>query len=410
MGEQLLRIVSGLLVGIWVTRYLGPEQFGLLSYAIAFVSVFGGLSKLGLDGILVREFVGKPDDKENYLATAFVLKVSAGLFAILFVAGALFFSSSDTRTNFLVCIVSISLIFQSFDVIEYYFQSQVKAKVVSVCKVIQLVLSLCLKIALILNQASLIWFAYISVFDTFTLAMGYFFSYRIHNVFRVYGKFRWDIARQLLKDSWPLIFAGVGFVLFSNVDVIMLKKMTTEHDVGIYAAAYRLVIAWHFFPGLVLNSLFPAVLSKKQESVEYNRRKVMVTSFLLWSAIAIALFASLFSTLIVKVLYGSQFGESAVLLAILIWANVFVFFNSAWSFWHIAENKSKWVLLFQLISAGAAILLNYLLIPFFGNFGSALALPCALFFSFFIFSIVDKNIPVLFWKSIVAIFIYEKTR
>ena len=75
MGEQFLRIIAGLFVGIWVARYLGPEQFGLFSYVLAFTAIFGGIAKLGLDGIMVRELVNHPEKRDTYLGTAFWLKI-----------------------------------------------------------------------------------------------------------------------------------------------------------------------------------------------------------------------------------------------------------------------------------------------------------------------------------------------
>lgn len=82
MAEQLLRIIAGLFVGIWVARYLGPQQFGLFSYALAFTAIFGGIAKLGLDGIVVRELVNYPEKRDAYLGTAFWLKV-IGAFIVM---------------------------------------------------------------------------------------------------------------------------------------------------------------------------------------------------------------------------------------------------------------------------------------------------------------------------------------
>ena len=56
-AEKILRMVVGLLVGVWVARYLGPEQFGLLSYALSFVGLFSIVATFGLDEIVVRELV-----------------------------------------------------------------------------------------------------------------------------------------------------------------------------------------------------------------------------------------------------------------------------------------------------------------------------------------------------------------
>ena len=72
-GEQMLRMVAALLIGVWVARYLGPEKFGIFSYALAFASIFSGLAKLGLDGVIVRDLVNYPDQRDVYLGTAFWL-------------------------------------------------------------------------------------------------------------------------------------------------------------------------------------------------------------------------------------------------------------------------------------------------------------------------------------------------
>ena len=62
-GEKILRMIVGLFVGIWVARYLGPEQFGLFSYAQGFVGLFTAISTLELDGIVVRELI--KDEKRS---------------------------------------------------------------------------------------------------------------------------------------------------------------------------------------------------------------------------------------------------------------------------------------------------------------------------------------------------------
>ena len=82
--EQVFRMIAGLLVGIWVARYLGPEQFGLFSYVLAFVSLFGSIAKLGLDSIIVRDLINEPDKKDIYLGTAFRLKLFGALLMLFF--------------------------------------------------------------------------------------------------------------------------------------------------------------------------------------------------------------------------------------------------------------------------------------------------------------------------------------
>ena len=51
LGERVLRMAISLFVGIYVARYLGPERYGLLSYALSFVWLFSSLASFGLDAI-----------------------------------------------------------------------------------------------------------------------------------------------------------------------------------------------------------------------------------------------------------------------------------------------------------------------------------------------------------------------
>jgi len=53
--DRILRMGVGFFVVAWVARYLGPEQFGLLEYSLAFIWLFSAVAMLGLDIIVVRD-------------------------------------------------------------------------------------------------------------------------------------------------------------------------------------------------------------------------------------------------------------------------------------------------------------------------------------------------------------------
>ena len=73
-AEKILRMGVGLFIGIWVARYLGPDKFGLLSFAQSFVSLFTIIATLGLDEIVVRELIKKEGEKDLIVGTTFWLK------------------------------------------------------------------------------------------------------------------------------------------------------------------------------------------------------------------------------------------------------------------------------------------------------------------------------------------------
>ena len=177
LAEKIFRIIVGLFVGVWVARYLGPDQFGLLSYAQSFVGLFTAIATLGLDGIIVRELVKDESKRDNLLGTSFRLKLIGGIAAILFLAVTVNYTSNDAYTNLLVFIIASATIFQSFNVIDFYFQAKVLSKYVVLANIISLFLSSIVKIILILYEAPLIAFAWAVLFDSVVLAIGFVHFY-----------------------------------------------------------------------------------------------------------------------------------------------------------------------------------------------------------------------------------------
>lgn len=374
MGEQFLRIIAGLFVGIWVARYLGPEQFGLFSYVLAFTAIFGGIAKLGLDGIMVRELVNHPEKRDTYLGTAFWLKIIGALVVMGLMAAIVPFTSNDATTNLFIFIIAAGLLFQSFEVVEFYFQSQVLAKIVSICKVIQLALSSMIKIYLVLTQAQLFWFVLVTAFDALSLAVSFFIAYKIRKNPSFYKHFELGVAKQLLKDSWPLIFSAIVVMIYMRIDQIMIKEMLGVYEVGIYSAAVRLSEAFYFIPMLITASLFPAILNAKNQSEElYKQRLQRLYTFMVWMAIAIALPMTFLSDWLILVLFGQAYQEAGQVLMIHIWASIFVFLGVASGKWFITENMQRFTLINTTVGAILNVGLNLILIPKFGVIGAAYA-------------------------------------
>ena len=117
-AEKILRMFVGLFVGIWVARYLGPEQFGLFSYAQSFVGLFTAIATLGLDGIVIRELVKDESRRDELIGTAFWLKLIGAFGVLLVLAVAVNFTSNDSYTNTLVFIIASATVFQAFNVVD----------------------------------------------------------------------------------------------------------------------------------------------------------------------------------------------------------------------------------------------------------------------------------------------------
>ena len=394
-AEKIFRMIMGLFVGIWVVRYLGPQQFGLFSYAQSFVVLFTSIATLGLDQIVVRELVKDESRRNDLLGTAFWLKFIAAFVTLLLMAAAINLILIDSYTKTLIFIIASAVIFQSFNVVDLYFQSKVMSKFVAYSNTISLLMSSIVKIWLILNQAPLIAFAWVVLFDSFSLACGYIYFYiatdRKFNIKNF--KLNMHIAKFLLKNSWPLALSGVIITIYMKIDQVMIKEMMDVESVGQYASAARLSEAWFFIPMAIASSVFPAIVNAKKRSEElYLSRLQKLYDTMVWMALAIAIPMTLFSTPLVELLYGERFSEAGSVLMIHIWTGVFVYLGVAFSKYLTIENYTKKFFNRTIVGAASNILLNFILIPKYGINGAAMATFLGQFIANYVCDIFDKDL------------------
>jgi O-antigen/teichoic acid export membrane protein len=374
LGERVLRMVVSLFVGIYVARYLGPERFGLLSYTLSFVWLFSSLASFGLDEILVRELVKSPEQRNNLLGTVFWLKVCGTLVMGTTIALVLKYTVEDQQTYWMIALITFGFLFQATNVVDFYFQSQVQSKFAVRAQAIQLILTSLFKIYLVWNQAELIWFAFALMLDQAVVAVLFLLVYHWKIGWFPFFSFRWKQAKKLMRDAWPLIFAGMVVSVYMKIDQVMLKEMLDVKAVGVYAAAVKLCEAWYFLPTALIASLFPAVIESKIKSKTlYDKRVQNLYDLMVWSSIAVALPTTLLADWVILILYGTDFQEAADVLRIYIWAGVFVTLGIANSKWLIAENLQRYLFIRTILGALLNVGLNLWLIPIYGIKGAAIA-------------------------------------
>jgi PST family polysaccharide transporter len=351
------------------------QQFGVFNYATAFVALFSTLSTLGLDAIVVRSIVREPEKRTEILGTAFWLKLFGGLAAlVLAVSSIIAVRHDDQLTISLVAILSSVGIFQAFDTIDLWFQSQVQSKYTVIAKNTAFVITALVKVALISFNAPLIAFAWAGLGEVSLGAIGLIISYRV----RGYSPWLWSwssqLAKTLLKESWPLILSGLTVMIYMRIDQIMLGQMVGDKAVGLYSAATRISEVWYFIPTAIASSVSPAIYAAKQISEDlYYQRIERFLRLLSWLAIVVAVPMSFLSGTIITVLFGKSYEASASILAIHIWASLFVFMGVGTSSWFIAEGLTQFALRRTIIGAITNVFLNIFLIPAYGGVGAAIA-------------------------------------
>lgn len=407
--DQVLRLVAGVLVGIWVARYLGPNQFGLFNYAMAFLAIFGVIAKLGLDSLIVRNIVNQPEQSNLYLGTAFWLKIIGSAITLSITGIYTLFAGESHAVNVYILLLVSSLAFQSFEVVDFFFQAKVLSKFTAICKTSQLVISSLAKVYLITSHASLLSFIIVQILDQATLGITQFLAFRYYTKNTHFIRyFRMDIAKDLLQNAWPLIFGGLIIMVYMRIDQIMIMKILGEREMGLFSAAVRLSEAWYFVPMIITNSLFPAILNaKKTDEEKYKRRMQRLFNLMFMISVAVAVPVSLASPLLIDIFYGEAYHNAAKVLTLHVWTGVFVSLGVASSNWFLAENLQKFALWKTIAGGVINIILNLILIPEFGTVGAALStLACQMCASVF-FNALNKKSRPIFKMQMNAILLYR---
>ena len=398
-GDRVLRMGMGLIVGAWVARYLGPQQFGLLNYASAFVALFAVLASLGLDQIVVRDIVRKPTYRDKILGTTLILKLIGSLVTVALTTSMIgWLRPGDQLTLWLVTIIAAVTLFDAFNTIDFWFQSQVKSKYTVIAKNTAFILATLARIILIQTQAPLISFAWVLVVESAIGGVGLAIAYQVKGESLLSWRVNWQQIKTLLHQSWPLIISNLAIMLYMRIDQIMLGQLVGDQSVGIYSAGVRIAEIWYFFAIAIVNSVTPSIVKSKQQSetIYYNKLQKLFNLMVIIS-FGIALPMTFLSKLIIVVIFGSQYAAAATVLAIYIWSAVFGFFGWVKGVWIVTEGYTVFALVSTCCGALMNILLNFWLIPHYQENGAALASVISYSFTDYLICLIYPPARKLGW-------------
>jgi PST family polysaccharide transporter len=378
MVDRVVRLGMGLFVGVWVARYLGPVQFGSLNFAIAFVALFGTVTTFGLEGLVVREVLHNAQHTHEILGTTLAIRSGGGLLAVgLSIATLRLIQPHDRQALLLVSILSLMLVFQAFDTIDSFFQSQVQSKITVWAKNSAFLVFAAVRVSLIYAKAPLWTFAASYAGEIALGAIGLVIGYRLSG-----GRiFAWRSSKTraiyLLKQSWPVIFTGMAIMIFMRLDMVMLKMMKGDYAVGLYSAATRISEVWYFIPMGIVSSVSPAIMRVKDDPELFYSRLRKLFSLMTMTACVIGSIVALASHAIVRILYSTSYSGAAPVLAVHVWASVFVFLGVAQSPWDLSKNLLTLSLYRTIAGAIINVAMNLYLIPRYSAMGAAIATVAA---------------------------------
>lgn len=378
IGWMFFGRIGGMIISFVATAYmarnLGPTNYGQLSYALSYVGLFSFLASLGIDQILYRDLIKFPEKRDVYMGSALTIRIVASIVAILICILSAFIWSTGDVSLLLIFIVSLTFIFGSFQLLSYEFQAEAKAKYPSFVSLgVVLILNI-LKIVVIMYGEGVIYLALVIMIEPILYGIGLvYFRIKEYGTIKNW-RFDKDIAKSILRDSFPLIFASAFFAVYARIDQVMIKHMIGAESVGLYDSAVRISELCYFIPNIIVGALFPAMINSKKLSEElYIRRMKKLFLVIVCISFITALVTALFSKYLILVVFGAGFMGALVVLQIYVWSNIGAAINLLTQQILIAENLTKIVSITIFLGMISNVILNVFLIPLYGMPGAAFA-------------------------------------
>lgn len=371
--KEVYAMLVSLIVGSLSARYLGPSNYGIISYGSSLISFFLIVTQLGMSNVIILEIVRKPQHISSYLGSAVYMRFVVSVISVCLIQGIIVCLEPDNillhRVTFLQ---SVSLIFQTSDVLFCWFHAKMEMKYVTLAGITALTVTSVWRVVLLAKKASIEWFALslsISALISCIMICVFFFARA-----KVRLKFNFSVAVSILANSYHFIINSVALTFYTQIDKIMIGKALDETVLGYYTAASAISVMWEVIPNAILNSARPLFVQKYDiDKKEFVRRYQLVILGISVIGIFVGFGFTIFAKLFVWILYGSDYYAAVPALKILAWATVCSTIGSARTTWMVLNNKSKYMEYFTLIGAAINITLNLIFIYFWGYIGAALA-------------------------------------
>ena len=381
VGCKIMQSLINLVIGMITARYLGPSNYGVITYVASVVAFALPIMQLGLKHTIVKEFVQSPDKEGEILGTALVINIISSIVCMIgSVAFVMFVDAGETETILVCALYSLTLIFQATEMTQYWFQAKLLSKYPSIASLCAYIVVALYKIYLLVTQKSIVWFACSNVLDYFLISVILMVIYRKISNQRL--AINWRTGWEMLSKSKYYIVPSLMVMIFQHTDRIMIKLMIGEAETGYYSAAITCIGITSFVFSAIIDSARPVILEEKERnSVLYEKRVIQLYGIITCMSLAQSLGMTLLAQPLVSFLYGAEYVKTASILAVAVWYITFGHYGSVRNIWILAENKQKYLTGINVLGATANVVLNYCLIPVWGAIGAAIASIITQFFT-----------------------------
>lgn len=373
IGGKVFQMGLSLIVGMLTARYLGPSNYGVIGYTASYVSFFSVFCQLGFTSIAVKELLENKETEGEVLGTSIFLRVCTSIISTIAITCLVYIMDKGDKVIVWVAFLqSLSLMFQSFDMLHYWYQSRMETQVSVKIQTLAYLIMSAYKITILALGKNVEWFAFSTAFEAAVVAAFLYMAYRKSGTQKL--SFSLEYGKKMFKQSYHFILSGLMVTIYSEMDKIMLEQMLSSEAVGFYIAANKISSLWSFVLLALINSAEPLIIATRAKNKDqYIKKNKQLYAAVIWIGIAAGLAITLLGKWIILFMYGETYLPSTSSLRISAWYTMFAMLGTARGVWVVCENKSKYVKYYLGAGAVVNLILNYLLIPPYGPAGAAAA-------------------------------------
>ena len=407
MVLSLLNRIIDMAFAMLTLRILAPVGAGRYQFAINFIGYFETAILFGLGTLITREMAKYREKANRYVSNSVILRLLLWLASLPILGTAIYAYvrlSGLTRDTILAIIFFfVALIPELFaDSLSAVFYANEKMEYPAAITSVTTILRVTLGTMVLLLGYGFVGLAATSLLVNLSTALilGYLAT---RLFFRPKLEFDPAFGSTMMRTSFPLMVNNLLAKVFFQVDVLLLKPLRGDIEVGYYGAAYRYIRGLDIIPSYFTMAIFP-LISRFAESQRDTlvRAYILSVKVLVMVALPIAVGTTFIARELILILAGPDYlPQSMIALQLLIWYMPIGFINSVTHYVLIAINQQSFLTRAFLFGASFNILSNLILIPRYGYVAAAVVTvlsEVALLLPFYY--CVRKNLTTLPWLDV----------
>jgi len=373
---QALNYILPLITLPYLVRVLGPEKYGLISFAQAFIGYFIMITDYGFGLSATREVSIYRDDKEKVseiFSSVMTVKILLGILSFV-VLGLVLLSVPKFGQDWLIYIFTFGMVIGNILFPVWFFQGVEKMKWITILNIVARgIFTVCIFI-FVHKESDYLNVAIINSLGS--LVAGIISLIVIFKNFKVKFVFpKIESIKHQLKEGWHIFISNIATSLYTTSNTFILGLFTNNTIVGYYSGAEKIIKAVEGLISPISQTIYPYLSKLVSESKE----KALVflqklTKFIGGTTFLVSLLIFILSPLIVKIILGDQYQQSILPLRILSFIPFIIALSNIFGIQTMLTFNMKSSFLKILSSAAILSLsLSFLLIPFLKQIGVSIS-------------------------------------